>query len=85
VAAAGGTARLAGGLPPEIEKITPGPPLVIPMRPCDATASGAEESRVRLVKGALELCFCAHHASRFELELVASGWVITHDYRSRGE
>jgi len=51
------------------------------LRQCDATASGAENSLVRLGKGLLMLDLCGHHFAELELALLAAGWQVTDDNR----
>jgi hypothetical protein len=75
-----GTARLAGQ-GPAAEMIPAG--LRVPLAPCDATASGAEDAQVRLAKGSAELFLCAHHFGELEFALAVSGWRVTHDNRDR--
>ena len=72
------TAKLAGkGPAPEQVPAR----LWIPLGPCDATASGSEDAQVRLEKGRSVLSLCAHHASLYELVLIAAGWRVTQDNR----
>ena len=69
--------------PPPAEPALPG--ITVPLGSCDATASGAEEAQVRLMRkrpgGLAELTLCAHHTERYWLVLIANGWVITRDQR----
>lgn len=73
------TARLAGN-GPEAEQL-PAAGLRILLAPCDATASGAEDAQVRLVRELSELAFCGHHYGELALALLAAGWRVTHDNR----
>ena len=67
-------ARLAAP-PPAAEAILPGQgSLTVP---CDATASGSEDARVRLARGTRELSLCSHHFAVHGLALLAAGWQIT--------
>jgi hypothetical protein len=75
-----GTARLAGQ-GPAAEQLPRGPRL--PLAPCDATASGAEDAQVRLAKGSRELLLCGHHYAGLASALAGSGWQVTHDNRGR--
>jgi hypothetical protein len=54
----------------------------VPLGQCDATASGAENALVRLVKDDQALCLCGSHYHRKALALTAAGWAITQDDRS---
>ena len=74
------TARLAGE-PPAAESIKAG--VIVPLGPCDATASGAEDAQVRLVRERAESCRCGHHYQGMEYMLAAAGWRVTHDNRGR--
>jgi hypothetical protein len=64
---------------PEAEGTRPG--IWVPLAPCDATASGAEDGQVRLAMGGHELALCGHHADMHEFALAVSGWRVTHDNR----
>jgi hypothetical protein len=69
------------GKGPAPEQIPPGG-LWIPLGPCDATASGAEDAQVCLSRGrAEELALCAHHFCELEFILAIAGWRVTRDYR----
>lgn len=56
--------------------------LIIPLPPCDATASGAEDAQVRLARGLRELTLCSHHYGEHALALIAAGWHVTNDNRA---
>jgi hypothetical protein len=67
---------------PVAEEIRPGKDTLL--APCDATASGAEEGKVRVARGLLVLDLCGHHFDRYQVVLLISGWRVTHDNRPRG-
>jgi hypothetical protein len=80
VAVLPGLAKLTGK-GPAAEQVPSG--LWIPLAPCDATASGAEDAQVHLVRGRLELSLCSHHYSELEFALIVAGWRVVHDNRGR--
>jgi len=74
--------RLSEPGPPAVEAIRlPGKGVWLAL--CDATASGAEDAQVRLVRGRAILDFCSHHFAVHELDLAAAGWRVTHDNRGQ--
>ena len=76
-----GTARLAPDGKPATAQ--PASSFWLPLGPCDATASGAEDAQVRLTRGLDELALWAHHYAGLETALSAAGWVISHDNRAQ--
>ncbi len=76
-----GVARLAPDGEPAAERIPAG--RLSTLGSCDATASGAEDAQVRLIRELAELHLCSHHGSLYEADLLANGWRIVQDNRGR--
>ena len=76
-----GVARLAPDGEPAAERIPAG--RLSTLGSCDATASGAEDAQVRLIRELAELHLCSHHFGELALALIAGGWVIAQDNRGK--
>jgi hypothetical protein len=57
------------------------PAEVIPLTKADRCDRCGAEGHIRLVKGGLDLVFCAHHYREHDIELSFAGFLINADTR----